>query len=80
METKIQKWGNSLALRLPKAFAHQTGIENGSEVRLLVEEGKIIVIPLNKNEFLLEQFLSQITEKNIHKEISFGDAVGRELI
>ncbi len=80
METKIRKWGNSLALRLPKAFAHQTGIENGSEVRLLVEEGKIIVIPLNKNEFFLEQLLSQITEKNIHKEISFGDAVGRELL
>lgn len=79
METKIRKWGNSLALRLPKAFASQTGIENGSEVQLLVEEGKIIVIPLNKNEFQLERFLSQITEENIHKEIDFGDPVGREL-
>lgn len=80
METKIQKWGNSLALRLPRAFASQTGIENGSEVQLQVEKGKIIIIPLNKNELRLEKFLSRITEDNIHKEISFGDPVGRELL
>ncbi len=78
METKIQKWGNSLAIRLPKTFADQTGIENGSDVHLLVEEGKIVIIPIKEKELLLEDFLSRINEANIHKEISFGSAVGRE--
>lgn len=78
METKIQKWGNSLAIRLPKTFADQTGIENGSDVHLLVEEGKIVIIPIKEKELLLEDFLSRINEANIHKEISFGSAFGRE--
>ncbi len=80
METKIQKWGNSLAIRLPKTFADQTGIENGSDVHLLVEEGKIVVIPIREKELLLEDYLSRINEANIHKEISFGSAVGREAL
>ncbi|MBN1902591.1 AbrB/MazE/SpoVT family DNA-binding domain-containing protein [Candidatus Sumerlaeota bacterium] len=76
----MQKWGNSLALRLPRAFAGQIGIENGSNVKLQVEDGKIIVIPLNKNELRLERYLSRITEENIHGETSFGKPVGRELL
>jgi antitoxin MazE len=80
METKIQKWGNSLAIRLPKAFANQIRIENGSEVNIQIDDGKIIVIPLKRNEIILEEFLSKIDETNIHDEINFGKAVGRELL
>ena len=40
MKTKIQKWGNSLAVRLPKAFAEQAGIENGSDVQISIQMAK----------------------------------------
>jgi antitoxin MazE len=80
METRIQKWGNSLAVRLPKAFAEQTGIENGSSVRIFVQEGKIIVHPLQDKDVLLDNMLAQIEPGNIHKEIDLGEPVGKELL
>jgi antitoxin MazE len=80
METKIQKWGNSLAVRLPKVFAEQTGIENGSDVRISVEDGKIVLFPLQDRKALLEKMLEKIDESTIHMEIDFGIATGRELL
>jgi len=80
METKIQKWGNSLAVRLPKIFADQTGIENGSDVRIFVENGKIVVLPLKDREVLLESMLDRIDDSTVHEEADFGRAVGREML
>ena len=80
MKTKIHKWGNSLAVRLPKAFADQAGIGNGSDVRLTVEDGKILVVPITDRECFLDLLLSQINESNIHREVVFGEAVGKELL
>ncbi|MBN2356669.1 AbrB/MazE/SpoVT family DNA-binding domain-containing protein [candidate division KSB1 bacterium] len=78
METKIQKWGNSLAVRLPKAFAEQTGIENGSDVRIFIKDGNIILVPIKDHETLLNDLLEQINSSNIHDEIDFGMPVGKE--
>jgi|LAHU01.1.fsa_nt_gb antitoxin MazE len=80
METKIQKWGNSLAVRLPKAFAEQTGIENGSDVQISIQDGKIILVPVKDRAKLLDALLEQIDESTVHSEISFGKPVGKELL
>jgi antitoxin MazE len=80
MTTKIQKWGNSLAIRLPKAFAEQTGIENGSDVRISIQDGKIILVPIKDSELLLETLLEQITESTLHDGIDFGMPIGKELL
>jgi len=80
MQTRIQKWGNSLAVRLPKVFADQTGIKNGSDVRILVEDGKIVLHPINDREKQLDNMLNQIDDSNIHKEIDFGAPAGKELL
>ena len=80
METKIQKWGNSLAVRLPKVFADQTGIENGSNVRIFVEDGKIVVLPLKDREALLQSMLNQINDSTVHEAVDFGAAIGREML
>ena len=80
MQTRVQKWGNSLAVRLPKAFADQTGIKNGSEIRLLVEDGKIVLHPLKDREKQLENMLDQINESNVHSEIDFGAPAGKEFL
>jgi antitoxin MazE len=78
METKIQKWGNSLAVRLPKAFADQTGIEDGSIIRILLQNGKIVLVPIKDRESRLESMLEQIDESTIHNEIDFGMPIGKE--
>ncbi|RPI02769.1 MAG: AbrB/MazE/SpoVT family DNA-binding domain-containing protein [Calditrichaeota bacterium] len=80
METKIQKWGNSLAVRLPKAFAEQTGIENGSNVQISIEDEKIILVPIKDRAKLLDALLEKIDESTVHNEINFGKPVGKELL
>jgi antitoxin MazE len=79
MRTKVQKWGNSLALRIPKSFAAEVGLDEESAVDLTLVEGKLVVTPLAVNEYTLEELLAQVTDENIHAELSTGDAVGGEV-
>lgn len=79
MQTKILKWGNSLGLRIPKAFAEQAGVEAGSEVDLSVEDGELIVRPARLPRYDLKDLLRGVTAKNIHKEVETGELVGREV-
>jgi len=79
MLTKVQKWGNSLGLRIPKALAHQAGVEAGSEVSLAVEEGELIIRPARAQRYQLKTLLRGVTTKNLHKEVETGDPVGREV-
>jgi antitoxin MazE len=78
MKTRIQKWGNSLALRIPKTFANEAGLDQESSVEISVERGKLIIVPSAKPTFTLKQLLAQVTEENLHQETDTGPAVGRE--
>jgi len=79
MVTKIQKWGNSLGLRIPKAFAKDAGVEEGSPVDISVEGDRLIVQPVHPSRYELKDLVSQIRENNLHDEIPTGDPVGREV-
>ena len=79
MTTTIQKWGNSLALRIPKAVARDTHLENGSVVRLAVRQGKVIIEPARKNKYQLDDLLRGVSKKNIHASVETGPPVGREV-
>ena len=79
MITKVQKWGNSLAIRIPKPFATDLGIEDTSEVNLVLEDGKLIVSKAEAVSFSLENLLAEITADNIHDEVDFGTAEGNEV-
>ncbi len=78
MKIQIQKWGNSLALRIPKSFAVESKIKQGSTVEVSLESGKIIVFPVAEQEFTLDELLSKITAENLHGEIDTGGSVGKE--
>jgi len=78
MITKVQKWGNSLALRIPKTFTNETHINEGSEVDITVNGNKIIINVL-KNRYNLEDLLSNINVYNIHNEISTSTPLGNEI-
>ncbi len=79
MQSQIQKWGNSLALRIPKAFAKEAKIEQGINVEVKLVEGSIVITPITSNKYKLEDLLSQITKDNVHEEINTGEAVGKEV-
>lgn len=78
MRTRIQKWGNSLGLRIPKSFAEEAGVEAGSAVDLSLDNGRLIVRTARSRVYRLEDLLSGVNKDNLHEEIPTGDAAGRE--
>ena len=79
MITKIQKWGNSLGLRIPKAFAAEAQVEAGSTVDISVEDGGLVVRPMRRQKYVLSELLRRVTSRNMHDEIATGEPVGREV-
>ena len=79
MKVQVQKWGNSLALRIPKSFAQETNIDQGTVVDLLLEEGEIVIRPVAEPEYSLDELLSRVTKENIHSEVDTGKAQGKEV-
>jgi antitoxin MazE len=79
MLIQIQKWGNSLAIRIPKSFAKETAIDQGSLLDLSVVDGKLVATPITEREYSLEALLARVTEENIHTEIDTGEPVGKEI-
>lgn len=78
MEVQIQKWGNSLAVRIPSAFARSSGIHPGSRVDLTEEKGLLVITPLVSEETSLELLLAGVTDDNLHHEVDTGNPVGSE--
>ena len=79
MRTRIVKWGNSLGLRIPKPFAEEVRVTEGSVVDLSMEDGNLVIKVTKPDEVDLEDLLDGITDENIHSEIDTGDAVGGEI-
>ncbi len=79
MQTQVKKWGNSLALRIPKQLAEQLAIKNDTEVEILVMDDQLMIRPLPIPDLTLEDLLAQITDENLHDEVETGTAVGGEV-
>ncbi len=77
MRTRVQKWGNSLAVRIPKPFAEGAGLQPKSEVEVSLEKGELRLTPV-RPRWKLQQLLSEVSKKNLHSEFDSGPAVGRE--
>ncbi len=78
MQTKIQKWGNSLGLRIPRAFAEEAQVDAGSPVDRSVENGRLLVRPLRPRQYALSGLLKKVTPRNVYREVATGAPVGRE--
>lgn len=78
MKTRIQKWGNSLGLRIPKSFAAEAKVEEGMPVNISVSKGRLILEPIRESEYRLEDLPNQMTTTNIHAEVSTGPRKGKE--
>ena len=79
MRGRIQKWGNSLALRIPKSFAAEIGLGQNSSIQLMIKEGTLVVTPEREPQWRLEELLEKVTEANIHREWETGSAEGDEI-
>jgi antitoxin MazE len=79
MQARIQKWGNSLAIRIPKTLATEAHLGQEEVVDLAVEKGKLIIAPIKSQKYSLKELVSRITNENLHKEDIWGPAAGREV-
>ena len=80
MNTRVQKWGNSLALRIPHAFARDARIEQGSEVDISLENGKLVIAPVPETRVTLSSLLEGVTPENRHDAVDAGPAMGNEAL
>jgi antitoxin MazE len=78
MEARVQKWGHSLALRIPSTFAKKSNIQQGSSVDLSEVKGKLIITPIETEEPILEMLLARVTAENLHHEVTTDDPMGNE--
>ena len=78
MKTKIQKWGNSLGVRLPKSIAEQKSLKEGLGVSVLIKNNQIVIEPVEE-ETSLENLLAAVSVKNLHNETDWSEARGNEI-
>jgi len=78
MHVRVQKWGNSLAVRIPKPLAKDAEVTEGTVLNLAVSEGKVVATPVTR-KLSLRELLSKVNKNNLHGETDFGRPVGREI-
>jgi antitoxin MazE len=76
---QIKRWGNSLALRIPKAILTQLGIKEDDELKMNITDNSLVLTPIIKKEYSLSEMLSQISDDNLHDEADFGQPAGNEV-
>ena len=80
MVTKIRKWGNSLALRLPQEIVSRLNLREGSEIKIESKTNLLVVKPVKKPKIeTLKKLLSQITPENSHELVDWGPPQGKEV-
>ncbi len=81
MRTKVQKWGNSLAVRIPRSVALESHMSPDSDIDMTLVDGTIIIRAIAaENSYSLDELLAAVTDDNIHSETDWGSPVGAELL
>ena len=78
MRTRIGRWGNSLAVRIPRDLAEEAGLDAGTEVEFSIEGDRLLVEPTTESHWTLEALLNRVTKENLHEEADLGPRVGHE--
>ena len=78
MISRIQKWGNSLAVRIPKVFADEINLVENASIRMMLKDGALVITPNDEPQWTLEKLLAEVTEENIHAEWEIGGPTGKE--
>ncbi len=78
MLAKVQKWGNSIGLRIPKAFADEMQLTADTAVEMRLEDGRLVITPVERSPYSLDELLAAITPENVHEEVDWGAPAGKE--
>ena len=78
MRTRVKKWGNSLAVRIPKPLAVEAGLGENSAIDMSVVEGRVLIEPAAEHTYALAEMLAGFTEENLHREVESRPPAGNE--
>lgn len=78
MRATVKTWGNSLAIRLPRVIAEEVGLSADSPVEISVQDGSLVLSPLEGRRKRLTKLVSMMTADSLHAPDDFGEPVGRE--
>ena len=78
MKTTVQKWGNSYAVRIPKSFIKEVGLEYRTDVELSLENGRLVIKPIKEKTLTLDELLVGVNKNNLHTAIETGESIGNE--
>jgi len=79
VRSKVQRWGNSLAVRIPKAFAEEVGLKDDGPIEMRLFKGGLLLEPSSVWAPSLDEMLEGVTESNLHGEVDTGPARGSEV-
>ncbi len=79
MTTVVARWGNSLAIRLPRALVEQVQMSEGTSISFSVSGNSIIITPHSRKKYTLDELLEGMTPDKFHSEIDTGVSVGNEV-
>ncbi|MCF6311379.1 MAG: AbrB/MazE/SpoVT family DNA-binding domain-containing protein [Verrucomicrobiales bacterium] len=78
METRISKWGNSLALRIPSVLVREANLSVGLEMEIKSKGEEIVLTPKKRFQYKLDDLLKEVNEKNLQEEVDAGESIGKE--
>jgi antitoxin MazE len=78
--THIKKWGDSLAIRLPQSLLTHLDVKEDCEIEISIDEGRLILSPVKKPKYTLDELLAKVTPDSLHDEIEFGAPPGKEVL
>ncbi len=79
MQTNIQKWGNSLGVRIPQGLTVKKSLKEGSRVSITETENGLAIERVDEPSMKLEELLRSVTKKNLHKEADWSSPIGSEV-
>lgn len=79
MAAKVQKWGNSLGIRIPKDILEKADLHENENVEISIQDDNILIMPIRKKKFNLKTLLSKISNSNLHDETDTYEVVGKEI-
>ena len=80
MLTRIQKWGNSLAVRIPRVIAEDMNLAEGTDVEMTVRKGKIVIASPKKKKYRLDDLLGKVSDDNLHDEVKAPHTAEKESV
>lgn len=79
MKVKLQKWGNSMGIRIPNLLLKEFDLKLNDELKLTYDDDKIIITKSKNKQISLAELFKNYKGKNLAKDFEWDESVGKEI-